>query len=100
MIRLALGLIACLAFSSSATAIVTPHKEYARLRESAFRPAAQSFLVRAEERPYQIHEETEVRLDGRKCRYADVPDTAEIILMEIDSDESRIILRIHFRSRK
>jgi hypothetical protein len=89
-----------MAFSPSATAIVTPHKQYTHLRGSAFRPLASSFPVRAEERAYQIRDETEVRLDGRKCRYADVPSTAEIILMEIDSDDSRVILRIHFRSRK
>jgi hypothetical protein len=40
---------------------------------------------------------TEVRLDGRPCRYADVPAGAAITAAEAGPDRKTLV-RIHFRS--
>lgn len=47
---------------------------------------------------YQITEITEIKLDGRTCKYRDVPKNAEITSMEVTADK-KIILKIHFQSR-
>jgi hypothetical protein len=46
-----------------------------------------------------ITEETEVLLDGRPCRYQQVPSNATITFVEVGSDR-QTVLRIHFRSPK
>jgi len=52
----------------------------------------------AKDDAFRITEKTEVLLDGRPCRYDQVPDGALILLLEIVSNESKEIARIHFRS--
>jgi hypothetical protein len=47
---------------------------------------------------YQITEQTDVTLDGRACRYADVPASAGIVKMEVAADGTTV-LKIHFRRR-
>jgi len=47
---------------------------------------------------FRITPTTEVLLDGRPCRYEQVPDNTIIILLETVSNESREIVRIHFRT--
>jgi hypothetical protein len=47
---------------------------------------------------FRITEKTEVLLDGRPCRYEQVPNGATIILLETVTNESKEISRIHFRS--
>lgn len=49
---------------------------------------------------FRITAATEVRLDGRSCRYEEVPNSATIILLETASTESKEIVRIHFRSSR
>ncbi len=48
---------------------------------------------------YRITSRTEITLDGRPCRYADVPKGATILKMEVDSDNGAIVT-IQFRSKK
>jgi hypothetical protein len=48
---------------------------------------------------YTVTDQTEVILDGRPCRYKDVPPGASILRIELAPDE-KTILRIHFRTRK
>lgn len=48
---------------------------------------------------YRITSRTEVLMDGRPCCYTDVPKSASIIRMEVDSD-NHTILTIHFHSKK
>jgi hypothetical protein len=48
---------------------------------------------------YRITTHTDVFLDGRPCRYCDVPKNAVILKMEVSSDD-RAVLSIHFRSKK
>jgi hypothetical protein len=40
---------------------------------------------------------TKVLLNGRPCRYEQVPDNAVITFAEVDSDQ-KTLLRIHFRT--
>lgn len=49
---------------------------------------------------FRITAGTEVLLDGKPCRYNQVPDGATIVLLETVTNESKEISRIHFRSPK
>lgn len=48
---------------------------------------------------YQITADTEVLLDGRACRYDQVPQGSVITNLEVTADKKHIF-RIHFRSGK
>lgn len=57
-------------------------------------------LVRVPTRDeFRLTATTEVLLDGRPCRYEDVPDGATILLLETATNESKEILTIHFRTK-
>lgn len=49
---------------------------------------------------FRITDQTEVQLDGRPCKYEEVPNDAVIIHLEAASETNRVILKIHFRSKK
>lgn len=49
---------------------------------------------------YRITKETEVLLDGRPCRFEQIPKDATIVLLETVTNESKEISRIHFRSKR
>jgi hypothetical protein len=49
---------------------------------------------------YRITQDTEVLLDGRPCRFEQVPKDATIVLLETITNESKEISRIHFRSAR
>jgi len=51
------------------------------------------------QKDFQITEETEVLLDGKACRYDQVPSGSVITNLEVTADK-KVILRIHFRSGK
>ena len=46
----------------------------------------------------QVQQVRADRLDGRPCRYEDVPDGATIILLETATNWSKEIVKIHFQS--
>jgi hypothetical protein len=48
---------------------------------------------------YRITDQTEVVLDGRPCKYRDVPNNAAIVKMEVAGDK-RTVVKIYFRTRK
>jgi hypothetical protein len=48
---------------------------------------------------YVLTERTEITLNGKECKYADVPRNARIVQMEVGAD-GRTILRIRFRTGK
>jgi hypothetical protein len=72
------------------------------------RPAESNFIplksilsftgVFAKNDEFRITRQTEVLLDGRPCRYEQIPDGATIILLETVTNLSKEISRIHFRS--
>ncbi|MBX9582894.1 MAG: hypothetical protein K2X87_21510 [Gemmataceae bacterium] len=47
----------------------------------------------------QLTTETEVLLDGQKCRYRDVPSTAAVVRMVVAPD-GLTITRVEFRTRR
>ncbi len=48
---------------------------------------------------YRVTSQTEVILDGRPCSYADVPQSAGIVRMEVAPD-GQTVLKIQFRSKQ
>ncbi len=62
--------------------------------------AISSLVAAASKDDFRITATTEVLLDGRPCRYEQVPDGVIIVLMEIASNESKEITRIHFRTTR
>lgn len=47
---------------------------------------------------FRITYETEIVLDGRPCKYRDVPSNAVILKMEVGTDK-KTVLKIHFRTQ-
>lgn len=48
---------------------------------------------------YRMTSRTEITLDGRRCCYEEVPASAVILKMEVDSDNGTIVT-IQFRTKK
>jgi hypothetical protein len=48
---------------------------------------------------FVVTERTEVLLNGKPCKYADVPGHATIVRMELAAD-GKTVLKVHFRTRK
>lgn len=61
-------------------------------------PAVRSIAAASASDEYRITAATEVLLDGRRCRYDQIPNNAIITLLETASNESKEIARIHFRT--
>lgn len=105
MIRLSLVVAAFLACVTSVSASrsrpAEPRLPRAPLNQllDLLSPAAQKVATALSQPEYALTEETEVRLNGRPIKYNDVPDTAQIILLEVGPDQ-KTILRIHFESKK
>src|SRR5262249_51544412 len=104
-IRLALALAVWVGFVAAAPASLAARKD-GRLfgKEAPHVPAAKvpaaALAVVAERAPasdYVVTEGTEVLLNGKPCRYKDVPDNASILRMELGPD-NKTVLKIHFRT--
>lgn len=48
---------------------------------------------------FLLTDKTEIKLDGKRIRYADVPDHSVIIFVELAADD-KTMLKLHFRSKK
>jgi hypothetical protein len=77
------------------------------IKESAlrcFKGSAPAFVKESPapnpKQEFHITEQTEIRMDGRPCQYKEVPIDAVIIFLEVDSEQNKAILKIHFRSKK
>jgi hypothetical protein len=84
---------------STATAALSPRKDEPR-------PAGALFLHRTEKPTppgqvgqFRITRSTEILLNGRPCRYEDVPTHATVIRLEVEPD-GKTAIRVHFRTRK
>jgi hypothetical protein len=103
MIRLALALAVWVGFVTAAPAALAARKDgplfgkEAAHVQAAKAPAAALAVVaeRAPASDYVVTEETEVLLNGKPCRYRDVPDSASILRMELGPD-NKTVLKIHF----
>jgi hypothetical protein len=105
MLRLTLAVAAFLGCLSSASASRSRPAE-PRLPKAPFHHTLDSLLTEAQkvasalpQPEYMLTEQTEVRLNGRPIKYNDVPESAQIILLEVGSDQ-KTIRRIHFETKK
>jgi hypothetical protein len=107
MTRLVLALTVLFCTLSSAKANLAPRidsfsfgKELparvAKALSAAVLPAAP---LDGQKDEYRITDQTEVVLDGRACKYRDVPNNAAIVKMEVAGDK-RTVVKICFRTRK
>jgi hypothetical protein len=48
---------------------------------------------------FLITDQTEILLDGRPCKYDQVPEGAVIILLDVKSGPEKVVRKIHFRSQ-
>jgi len=105
MTRLTLTLAVWMSLVSLASASITPAKEPHPLGKAPLK--ARSHLPEVPEQTleqrspseYLVTERTEILLNGKACKYADVPAHASITRMEVAADK-KTVLKIHFRTRK
>jgi hypothetical protein len=116
MTRLTISLLALLCLLSPALATLSPREDRLGFRKDRyFKPiknSAKEFLMdspsglvkessdQEQKAEFRMTEQTEIELDGRRCKYEEVPNDAVIILLEVESDENKAVLKIHFRSKK
>jgi len=104
MTRLTLTLAIWINLVSLASATLTPPKESHPLARAALNaPSLSEALERTLEQrspsEYVVTERTEILLDGKACKYAEVPAHASITRMEVAANK-KTVLKIHFRTRK
>ena len=107
MARMSLVLLGLLCFFSPANAALAPRPDCpapgrdvpSSLVQSLPPGFTQAALAPSPKDQYQITDQTQVTLDGRPCRYADVPSGAGVVKMEVAADGTTV-LKIHFRSRR
>jgi hypothetical protein len=107
MSRLLLTLAAWLIFLSVGSASLAPRKE-APVFANGVAPALAPKLTTdtleqaagtGSRSEYAMTERTEVVLNGKPCKYADVPAHARIVKMDVAADK-KTVLRIYFRTAK
>jgi hypothetical protein len=91
-------LVILLGVIPSASASFTPRKDTLPFGEGL--PQGQGRVqwasVFPQETEYRVTAETEVRLNGRRCKYEEVPADARIRHLEVGPD-GQTILRVEFR---
>ena len=105
MFRLALALAVWICLGPGAPAYETPRKD-GRLFDkggthlhvaTATERAPNLIATRTQPSDYVVTEDTEVLLNGRPCRYSEVPPNATILNMELAWD-NKTVLKVHFRA--
>jgi hypothetical protein len=107
MTRLMLVLAAWLSLVSVGWASLAPRAVSPLLATELPRLQAARLLAKAPEQPakqttrpaFTLTPQTEILLDGKPCKYEEVPSHARIIHMEVAGDE-KTVLKVHFRTRK
>ena len=98
MVRWILILLAFVTILSPTTASLS-RKQRPDVPKSLPPKAIESLVRVPTSDEFRLTATTEVLLNGRPCRYEDVPDGATILLLETATNESKEILKIHFRTR-
>jgi hypothetical protein len=107
MIRLTLTLAVWMVLVPVASASVTPRSERPAydnpaLRNLAVKPRGEvlrSLPAKETTQDFTLTEQTEVLLDGKPCRFQDLPAQATIVGMEVAADR-KTVLKVRFRSGK
>ena len=106
MHRLAVALFALVCFLPPASAALSPPRSLLGRGDGSplLARAVPDALLKAvdgggQKDEFVLTDDTEVQLDGRPCKYADVPNNCSIVRLELAAD-GKTILKIHFRSTK
>lgn len=84
----------------SKDALPTTPKDRAFSLDKPAAPAAPAPAEPTEEKPkLVVNDKTEVMLDGKTCKFADVPPGASIVNLSVAPDK-KTILKIFFESKK
>jgi hypothetical protein len=81
-----------------ANASLTQHKERSPF-DKPLPPAPKAEPETEQEGGLVITDDTEVKLDGKLCKYEEIPESAEVILLEVGKDK-KSVLKLHFRTKK
>ena len=107
MARLALVLVAWMDLVSVGSASLTPRKESPRADKEVLWARASNLAARAPEAAaapgtkseFVLTDQTEILLNGKPCKYEEIPGHARIERMEVAADK-KTVLKIHFRTRR
>jgi hypothetical protein len=105
MARLTGALVAVLCLCSSVGATTTLNDKLPRIRPSveAVRPSSPPAAVAPAPAgvagEFSLTADSEVRVNGRRCEYKDVPAGATIVRIEVAPDRKTVV-RIEFRTTK
>lgn len=115
MTRLTMALTVSLCCLSSATASLAPRSELSAVGKTTLPRSAHDLPIdldkstsssatedkedKPEDPKFVVTDETEVQLDGRVCKFKDVPAAATIVSLDLAADK-KTILKIHFESKK
>jgi hypothetical protein len=103
MIRLTLALAASICLISTASASLASRKEPPTLSKGRASKIATEAWEQAADRntksEFVLTDQTEILLNGKPCKYEQVPADAGITRMELAAD-NKTVRKIHFRTRK
>ena len=107
MIRLTLALATWMSLASAVSGSLTPRKEFAAVSREVWQvgtskrsaPAMAQEAGQGAKSEFVVTERTEILLNGKPCRYEEVPQDAWVVRMEVAADK-KTVLKIHFRVRK
>jgi hypothetical protein len=110
--RLTLVFAALLCSLPTTMAALTPHTDFAALGIDS-KPAdlngrfpdldritsAPPRRDAAKKQSFNITDGTEIRLDGRSCKFQDIPATASIVSLELEAD-GKTVMKLYFKSNQ
>ena len=110
MTRLTLVIAALLCPLSAVMASFSPHTDYPALGRDALaapgsrlpdldkNAAERTAQKESQKQSFTITDETDVRLDGRACKFEDVPGTATVVAIDLAAD-GKTVVKLHFKSK-
>jgi hypothetical protein len=98
MARLTMTLVTSFLWLSVAHANLTPVKERSPF-DKPLPPAPKAEAAPEQDGGLEVSDDTEIKLDGKTCKFEDIPENAEIILVEVAKDK-KSILKLHYRTKK
>ena len=107
MIRLTVALAIWIGFAAVASASLTAGKKSPALADQILQPQTAKPWDRAPNQAaateakseFTVTDQTEIFLDGKPCKYTQVPSHANIVRMEVAADR-KTVLRIEFQAGK
>jgi hypothetical protein len=106
MVRLTWTLAVWMSLVGAVSASLAPRKESSPLGHGVPSAPAARFLAPAPDQTagganadYVLTDQTEVFLNGKPCKYAEIPAHARIVHMEVAAD-NKTVLKVHFRTGK